>query len=312
MLCARLPALQLQQITGVRTCVIFNPAARGDKARRFRRHLEEIGSQCALKPTVAAGMGRVLATEAVDEGFETIVAAGGDGTVNEVLNGLADARDGLVRARLAVLPLGTINVFARELGIPIHLRAAWQIIRRGREVAIDLPWVEYAKDGRTERRCFAQLAGGGFDARAVELVDWELKKKIGFLAYVAASVRALKEHQSPIALSFNGQQVSGEQVLVGNGRFYGGPLVAFPQADLRDGLLDFCVYPRVTWRTVIACALGVLTGRLSKMGGARHYQAEAATVTAPEQTPLELDGELVGQLPATFSLQRKALRVVVP
>jgi hypothetical protein len=102
-------------IRAVPICVIFNPAARGNKARHFRRQLDAIGSQCALKATAAPGDARRLAAEAVDDGFDLIVAAGGDGTVNEVLNGIGDAPDGFARARLGVLPLGTVNVFAREL-----------------------------------------------------------------------------------------------------------------------------------------------------------------------------------------------------
>lgn len=265
-----------------------------------------------MKPTTAAGMARSLAAQTVTEGFETIVAAGGDGTVNEVLNGIGDVPEGFARARLAVLPLGTINVFARELGVPIRLRGSWEIIRRGRETQIDLPRVEFTNQGRTEQRYFAQLAGSGVDSRAVEIVEWQLKRKIGFFAYVVAGVRAMKQHAPPITLSAAGESMSGEQVLIGNGRFYGGPLVAFPQADLRDGLLDVCLYPRVNWTTVIACAWGIATGRLSRMGGARHLQSESITLTAPNRTPLELDGELVGELPATFSIRRHGLRVVVP
>src|SRR5262249_10138792 len=93
----------------VRTCVIFNPAARGDKAWRFRRHLEAIGKQSTLRQTAAAGEARRLAAEAVREGFDVVVAAGGDGTLNEVLNGIGDIPDGFERARLGVLPLGTVN-----------------------------------------------------------------------------------------------------------------------------------------------------------------------------------------------------------
>ena len=89
---------------GVRTCVIFNPAARGDKAKRFRRHLDAIGTESTLKLTAAAGDARRLAAETIGEGFETIVAAGGDGTLNEVLNGMGDVPDGFERARLGVLP----------------------------------------------------------------------------------------------------------------------------------------------------------------------------------------------------------------
>ncbi len=117
----------------MRICVIFNPAARGNKARHFRRQLDAIGSQCALKATAAPGDARRLAAEAVGEGYDLIAAAGGDGTVNEVLNGLGDAPDGFERARLGVLPLGTVNVFARELKIPLRLERAWEILRHGNE-----------------------------------------------------------------------------------------------------------------------------------------------------------------------------------
>src|SRR5258707_446319 len=99
------------RVSAMRTCIIFNPAAKGEKARHFRKALDEIGAQTTLKLTTAAGDARRLAAEAVTEGFDTVVAAGGDGTVNEVLNGLGDAPNGFESARLAVLPLGTVNVF---------------------------------------------------------------------------------------------------------------------------------------------------------------------------------------------------------
>src|SRR3989442_1080269 len=122
----------------MRTCVIFNPAARGEKASRFREHLGTLSAQCSLKPTYAAGAGRALAAEAVREGFERIVAAGGDGTINEVLNGIGDEPEGLARACLGVLPLGTVNVFARELGLPTKFDSAWEVVQRGQESLIDL------------------------------------------------------------------------------------------------------------------------------------------------------------------------------
>ena len=103
-------------------CVIFNPSARGEKAKKFRAHLEEAGHDWALKPTTRPGAARSLAAEAVREGFKTIVAAGGDGTLNEVLNGMADVPEGFSTARLGVLPLVTINVFARELRLPLNIQ----------------------------------------------------------------------------------------------------------------------------------------------------------------------------------------------
>ena len=296
----------------MRACVIFNPTAKGEKARRFRRHLDAIGAACTLKPTTAPGTGRALAADAVGEGHECIIAAGGDGTVNEVLNGIGDAPEGFARVRLAVLPLGTVNVFARELGLPIHLERAWAVFERGRETAVDLARVEFMRSGQLTRRYFAQLAGAGLDARAVELVDWSLKKKTGVLAYLHAGFAALREPQPGITASGGGQTVTGELVLIGNGRLYGGPFPLFAQADLRDGLLDVRVFPRATLRTALSIGWGIVSGRLARAGGSENFRADSLTLTSSGRVPLELDGEAVGELPATLGIQRQALRVIVP
>ena len=296
----------------MRTCVIFNPTARGEKARRFRRHLDAIGTESTLKLTAAAGDARRLAAQAVGEGFETIVAAGGDGTVNEVINGIGDAPEGFARARVGVLPLGTVNVFARELALPTKLEAAWAAIRQGREMQIDLGVVEYCAKGTTERRYFAQLAGAGLDARAIELVQWQLKKKIGPLAYIVAGLKALAGAQPRITAAGGGRSVTGELVLIGNGRLYGGPYRVFPGADLRDGLLEVCVFPRVNWFTLARCGPALLLRGGLPASAVEVFQAESFTLTSPSPTPLEVDGELIGHLPAAFSLQRSCLRVIVP
>jgi len=292
--------------------VIFNPAARGNKARHFRRHLDEIGGLSALKATTAPGDARRLAAEAVGEGFDLIVAAGGDGTVNEVLNGLGDAPDGFARTCLGVLPLGTVNVFARELALPLRIEQAWEVLQRGREKRIDLPRVEFSENGIRRQCYFAQLAGAGFDARAIELVDWSHKKKIGPLAYVIAGLKALRERQPKITVRTGGQSVTGEFVLVGNGRFYGGPVPAFPQADLRDGFLDICILSRLNWWTLMRCVPGLLTSRKPPASIAQFIQAAKFDLAGEPRTAFELDGEWVGHLPATFSVERERLRVIVP
>src|SRR5262249_37041900 len=154
---------------------------------------------------------------------EIVVSAGGDGTLNEVLNGIGDVPDGFQRARLGVLPLGTVNVFAREMGIPFKLELAWQTIRHGREKRIDLGGIEYSLNGTTARRYFAQLAGAGLDARAIERVNWPLKKKIGPLAYVVAGLQALAQPPVNITMNEGTRTTVGGLILVGNGRLYGGP-----------------------------------------------------------------------------------------
>ncbi len=296
----------------MRTCVIFNPVARGQKAARFRRHLDEIAAHCALKSTTAAGDARRLAAEAVGEGFAVVVAAGGDGTINEVLNGIGDAPDGFARARLGVLPLGTVNVFARELSLPTQFEKAWRVIREGHETVIDLPRVDDAAHGASRRLYFAQLAGAGLDARAIELVNWPLKKRIGPLAYVWAGLQALREPPVRITVSGGSEPVTGGLVLIGNGRLYGGSYRIFPKADLRDGLLDVAVFPRVTWLTLARCGPQLLLRGSVPSSAAKHFSAATVRLSADATVSFEADGELVGKLPATFAVEESRLRVLVP
>ncbi len=305
-------AARFVQIIAVRTCIIFNPTAKGNKARHFRSHLDEFAADCTLKLTAKMGDARRLATEAVEEGYEIVAAAGGDGTLNEVLNGIVDAPKGFERARLGVLPLGTVNVFAREVQIPLKLKEAWKTLRTGRETLIDLGSVDYHENGVPTRRYFAQLAGAGLDARAIELVDWRLKKKIGPLAYVIAGLRALMESQGKITVTNGKDEGVGELVLIGNGSLYGGDFRLFPPADMRDGLLDACVFSRVNFLTLLSVAPRLLIrGTLPKAATA-NYRTESLTLTSTSKVPFEIDGEFGGYLPATFSMRRMQLRVIVP
>jgi diacylglycerol kinase (ATP) len=297
---------------GVRTCVIFNPTARGDKAKRFRAQLDAIAREAALKLTASIGDARKLSATAVEEGYETIVAAGGDGTLNEVLNGIGDVANGFARSRLAVLPLGTVNVFAREVGIPLRLNEAWEVIRKGHEIKIDLPGVEYQSGDKRERRYFAQLAGAGLDARAIELVKWQIKKMVGPLAYVFAGFHALMGPPAKIQVSgHNGCSTAG-LVMIGNGRLYGGEFRLFPKADLRDGLLEVCILPRVTWLTLGRCTPRLLLRRTLPVSVAEMLQTDSVQLTSDMPVPLQVDGEMVGHLPASFSIEKNKLRVVVP
>jgi YegS/Rv2252/BmrU family lipid kinase len=296
----------------VRICVIFNPAARGNKARRFRRYLDDLSGVAAFKATTAPGDARRLAAEAVADGFELIAAAGGDGTVNEVLNGIGDATDGFARACLGVLPLGTVNVFARELKIPLGLPSAWEVLQRGQERSLDLPRVDFSENGAPQRKYFIQLAGAGLDARAIELLDWPLKKKIGPLAYLVAAAKALGEQKPVVTVRAGGRTETGELVLMGNGRLYGGPFAFFPPADLRDGVLEICVFPRLQWPVFLRCLPDLLLRRRLPASVAKWLRAEKFELTSETAAAFELDGEWAGHLPAAFSVERERLRVIVP
>ncbi len=312
MVSPRLMPAEPQNSGCLRTCVIFNPAARGNKARHFRRHLDEIAAQGALKATSGPGDARRLAAQAVADGFDLIVAAGGDGTVNETLNGLGDAPDGFARARLGVLPLGTVNVFARELNIPLKIPQAWAVLQRDRELRIDLPWAEFSAEGVRRKQYFIQLAGGGLDARAIELVSWSLKKRFGPLAYLLAGLQALRETKPVITVQAGGQTIAGELVLIGNGRLYGGNFAVFPAASLSNGRFEVCALSRMNWGTLWGCAPHLLLrGKLPEHAVAR-LQAGRFTLSSPQPARFELDGEWAGHLPVEFGLEPQRLRVAVP
>jgi diacylglycerol kinase (ATP) len=296
----------------VSICVIFNPSARGDKARKFRAFLEEARGDWALKPTTGPGSARRLAADAVRAGFETIVAAGGDGTLNEVLNGLSDAPGGFESARLGVLPLGTINVFARELSVPLDVRKVFPLLESGSELRLDLGCAEYRTKSGAERRYFAQLAGAGWDARSVELVNWELKKKIGPGAYVMAGFQALSGSRPKVTITCGSERHSGELILIGNGRFYGGSFPIFHKGDLQDGVLDAVVFPTVNWQSLPGHLFDFVRGKLFKEGGSIYLQGREFFLESTDRASLQLEGELVGEIPARVVVVPKALRMVVP
>jgi len=302
----------MENHSGVRICVIFNPAARGNKARRFRKFLNELSQQCALKATTAPGDARRFAHAAVATGYDIIAAAGGDGTVNEVLNGIGDDPDGFAKTRLGVLPLGTVNVFARELKIPLKLESAWKVLKCAREMKIDLGRAEFFEDDQPQTRYFMQLGGAGLDARAIELVSWKLKKSAGPVAYVVAGFQALAEKQPRLTVSADGQKLEGELALFGNGKFYGGSFHIFPGAHLSNGQLDVCVFSRVNVPTILSLAPGFILRQKLSEHRVRRLRAEKFEVTSNQPAAFELDGEWIGHLPATFSVERQKLRVVVP
>lgn len=288
--------------------VIFNPTARGEKARLLRTQLGNLGAGVILRPTAGPGHASTLAAQAATEGCRTIVAAGGDGTVSEVAHGLAMVLDAGHRVRLGVLPLGTVNVFAQELGLPPGIRDAWEIIQRGHSRWMDLPRADYA--GGT--RWFLQLAGAGLDSAAIARVNWQLKKRVGPLAYVWAGAQAMHGHLPDVHVECAGTQTHGRLVLVGNGRYYGGNWAVFPEARMDDGQLDVAVVARVNWFTLVRLAWGACRGRFPAGSGIRHLQGPTAELTPSSPLPFQLDGDNVGELPVRFSVRSRALRVIVP
>lgn len=297
----------------VSTVIIFNPTARGDKAKSLAPFLDSIAGEVKLCPTRGPGDAAVLAREAVESGFRTIVAAGGDGTVNEVLNGMAATGPGLEHARLAVLPLGTVNVFAKELGIPGQIHRAWELVRQGKERRIDLPMASYWHEASARQRYFVQLAGAGLDSRAIAHVRWTEKKRLGQMAYILAGLRALREQLPVLELQLpDGRRDFGELILIGNGRYYGGRWRLFPQAEMTDGLMDVLVVPRVRMVQAVRILWALQFGTLDQRAGVRHYQVSACSIRSDRPCEFELEGDNIGMVPLNLSVKPGGLRVLVP
>lgn len=224
------------------TMLVLNGKSAGEAAVRDAvKKLRESGMPLAVRVTWEAGDAERYVREAVDVGAVTIIAGGGDGTLNEVASALAAMdRDGL--PSLGLLPLGTANDFARGAGIPLEADKALELVRAESARPIDLIKVSA---GQEVRWC-ANLATGGFGTQVTVETDPELKKKLGGLAYVLTGLTRLGQAE-PLTARFRGEGFDWQGAFValgiGNGRQAGGGQVLCPQAVVDDGLIDLTIVP---------------------------------------------------------------------
>ena len=222
-----------------------------------------------------------------------------DGTINEVVNGI-----GLAPVALGILPMGTVNVLAMELGIPFDLVNAWKVIRGGKVRLIDL--------ASANGHLFVQMAGVGLDAQIVQRNNRQIKQVLGPLSYLLTATQVAAEKPPRIRVtSEDHPTVEGSFVLVGNGRLYGGPFTLFKNADMQDGLLDVYVFRYMNYLHLMRYFRGTLFGSLAKFSDVDHFKARRLRVEANREVPLEADGELVGHAPVEFFVRRRKLRVLV-
>ncbi len=286
--------------------VILNPAARSAQASGRLEAIQELSPRIRLCPTAGPGDARRLARELALAGAPVVVAAGGDGTINEVVNGLRDAGPAH-QAALGLLPAGTMNVFAVELGLPTKsLVECWAVIERGQRKTIDL-W-------DANGHAFVQLAGIGLDAEIIKETTWERKKALGPLSYVLSAAQLMGKRAPQVRILAEGREpLLGSVVLVGNGKRYGGPIKVFPKADNQDGLLDVVVLRQHGYRKLLGALISLLwRGDDRHSADLEYFQTKELRVESTEEVPVEADGELIYcPLPVVIKLAERPLTVLV-
>ena len=307
-------------------CAIINPQAGGwrkrpvkeaaDPAATVRRWLEA-DSRIAPRSITMRVLNRpeesaMWARQAIEAGVETIVAVGGDGTINDVLQGMMDAENGQkARAVLGIIPMGTANVLARIVNIPLEApESAARIITAGQTRGIDL--------ARSGTRWFTLMAGIGLDGEAARAVSLPLKRRMGEWAYVwAAWQQALRyppQHVQVTADDGEAAAYDAYLVVVANGTMYGGRFPLGPSVQIDDGWLDvFVCLRKGAWPL---CALkhgaALLMRRFEDAPGVVHRRVQSVSIEASNSLRVQLDGEPVGVTPTHIFIAPNALEICVP
>ena len=263
--------------------------------------LESLGCSVVVRETEGRGDAERLAKDAARERFDVIAAAGGDGTINEVLNGLPENSP-----PLAILPLGTVNVLAKEIGLPRSVDAIAETVAFGPSRPISL--------GLANGRRFAVMASVGLDARVVEGVDLGLKRHIGKWAYLYEALKQIiAAPPPPLRLRFHdGEEEEVRGAIIANGRFYAGSFVAAPGADLEKPALAICRMTRSGRLAIPRYLVAMLLGRLAERGDYRIGEALDLEILGPAGAPLQADGDILCHLPASIRLLPAAVDLVFP
>ncbi|MFN8513944.1 MAG: diacylglycerol kinase family protein [Chloroflexia bacterium] len=303
--------LETRQTTATRAWLIENPVAgQGDWAEQIaaaQATLRAAGWEVALHRTAKQGDATALARAAVEDGADVVIVAGGDGTVNEALQGLAGQR----RTALAVLPGGTVNVWATELGADQHEVDIARRIATGRRHAVDL--------GKVNDRYFLMMASVGFDAEANATVVESgslkrLKRRVGPAAYALGALLTLGRFRSRrVALSIDGAPVNRHllMLILGNTRLYGGIAEITYRARADDGLLDVCVLAGRGPLDLVRRGWSVLRRQHAADPAIDYRRARRVVLDPPEPLRIQADGEDIGTTPATFTVVPNALEVIV-
>ncbi len=281
--------------------LILNPSARSAKGGAMLDTLRGLSDRLRIVESDSFEKARALAKAESERGTPRVLVAGGDGTINAVIGGLAGSA-----TVLGVFPTGTMNLFARELELPMNdLRRCWEIIEAGNVREVDL----FAANGQA----FAQIAGVGYDARIIEATTWERKKRFGPLSYAISALTITGRKAPRIRVeTAGGESMEGAFALIGNGALYGPAFRLFRQASNQDGMLDVVLFEKQGFFDILRYVSGMTMGKLEKLRDVRCFQTAFLKVESEEAVPVEVDGELAGTTPVEFRKLEATLKVFAP
>ncbi len=288
--------------------LISNPASGRSKKGKVEQAVQILRNggvhEVLLRWTEKARDGTRLAREAAHQGADAVIAAGGDGTINEVLNGLAGTP-----TPMGVIPLGTANCYALEVGIPLDASRAAKAILDSERKSISL--------GKTGETFFLLMAGIGYDAEVVHRLEDALswKRKLGKAAYLLLGLKSLLVYRPPqLRVSMDGSDpVEGYAAIIGNARSYGGRFRVTPQADLEEEALDVCLFQRKDMGSMLRYSWGILRGgKHIQYRDIVYRKCRTVRVESETPSPVQMDGDRFGQTPVTIELAPKALQVLIP
>lgn len=287
----------------IQTKIIINPNSNPRSVKRYLRAavhlLRSRGFQVSVSFSRKPGDVFHLARQAALRGFAVVIAAGGDGTINEVINGIIGK--GIV---LGIFPCGGSNVLARELNIPLHLVQAAEVIVRSTKKTIDL--------GCIDGEYFSLMASCGYDAYAVSRTNLKIKKIIRRYAYIWAGLKDLfwyKPTQITLSLDHGKYQEKGTFVTVSNTHFYGGSYQVTPLAKIDDGFLDVCIYQGKTQLGLVRFVFRMFWKQHLKLKKVKYYRVKNVQLSASRRTLVQVDGDYFGELPMTAKIVPRAIDI---
>jgi len=288
----------------MKSALIINPASarlgNTRKVERIKQKLSRMGLAAACFLTSRPGEASILARKAVESGAGVILAAGGDGTLNEVINGMAESS-----ASLGIIPTGVSNVLALELGIPINVDEALAVIIKGHTRKIDL--------GLINDRYFSLMAGIGFDARSVKMVNPVLKRYLKRYAYHLSGLKSMiSAALPPFKISLNGdREETVYAAVISNARFYGGSHQINPRARLDDGRLHCCLFRKGKRRDYLRYFSGVLRKRHHTYSDVEITEIQSAQILTPS-IPVQIDGDYFGDTPVRIEIRPGLFKLISP